>query len=110
MTAAVRPLRMVQQSYTVHRLYDDGRMPVWTAPGETLEDCINAALPLASRGDKCAGIERDHLHGDVVVRSYQVKQRAATHTVYVGHHARKVAPIYAELLATMRFAGGEWPL
>lgn len=110
MSDAVRPLRMVQHSYSIHRLYDDGRMPVWTAPGETLEDCIAAVLPLASRGDKFAVVERDHLHGDVVVRLFVVKQRAATHTVYVGHHARKVAPIYAEPLMTMRFPGGEWPL
>lgn len=108
MTAAVRPLRMVQHSYSIHRVYEDGRMPIWTAPGDTVEDCILAVLPLASRGDKFAVIERDHLHGDEVVRLFQVKQRAATHTVYVGHHARKVSATYAEPIATMRRPCGEW--
>lgn len=110
MTAAVRPLRMVQQSFTIHRCYDDGRTPEWTEAGETLDECIAGALALASRGDKFAVFERDHLNGDVVMRTYQVKQRAAGHTVWVGHQARKVHALYAELLTCVRFPGGELPL
>lgn len=110
MTAAVRPLRMVQHSYSIHRLYDDGRTPVWTAPGETLEDCIAEVLPLASTGDRFAVFERDHATGGVVMRTYQVKQRATGHVVYVGHRARKAHVLFAELRDTVRFPGGVLPL
>lgn len=110
MTAAVRPLRMPQFSYTIHRLYDDGRMPVWTAPGDTVEDCLAAVLPLASVGDKFAVFERDHMHGDVVMRTYQVRQRATGHVVYVGHRARKAHVLQAELRDTVRFPAGRLPL
>lgn len=107
MTAAVRPLRMVQQSYTIYRCYDDGRTPVWTPAADTLQGCIENAMGLASRGDKFLVREVDAATGDVWLRFYQVKQRG-TVPAYRGNVLRMVPRLEAEPTNTVRLVGGEW--
>lgn len=106
--AAVRPLRMAQQTYAIHRCYDDGRAPVWTAAADTLQGCIENAMGLASRGDKFAVIERDAQSGDAWIHTYQVKQ-SGMRAVAVGVETLNRPRLVAEPLTTMRLVGGELP-
>lgn len=109
MTAAVRPLRMVQQSYVIHRCNADGWTPVWTPAADTLQGCIEAAMALADRGDQFLIRETDAATGDVWLRFYQVKQRG-TVPAYRGNVLRMVPRLVAEPTNTVRLPGGEWAL